>query len=189
MSRKRGAHKLRVASGVFGRLRKELRGLIKRWNLYAVRVDGCACGMTNDDGHPVLKRWKFITSSPRQAECLAELRCTHEAGFVHGETSGEMARRSGVYPPRLCHTMLSGLFGHWHWVPSMPCYTVVDQSGHRESEGDTVDPYDFGATPMSSPTGIVIDPVDGSRFAVVTRLLDREEYYSNPKAIRGACTG
>ena len=80
--------------------------------------------------------------------------------------------------------MLSGLFGHWNYVPAMPCVAVEDY-GHL-SPGIV---SGFGATPMSSPVGI--DITVGSEVsqtfevdvqALVTKLLDRREQYRDPKA-------
>ena len=80
--------------------------------------------------------------------------------------------------------MLSGLFGHWNHVPAMPCVAVED-FGHL-APGEITG---FGATPMSSPTGIEVSsqvdgPQQGSNAlqALVTKLLDRREQYRDPKA-------
>ena len=60
-----------------GWLRPELIDFITRNDLFSIFVDGCATGMTNKEGVPVLKQWRFVTSSQRQAVSLAGLRCQH----------------------------------------------------------------------------------------------------------------
>ena len=117
---------------------------IERHSLYSVDVDGCACGMTDSHGDPVLKKWKFITSSERQAHSLAGLRCSHPKEFRHAEIFGSTTKGTEKYPAALCHTLLSVLFGHWNHVPAMPCIEVED-FGHL-APGE---PNSFGATPMS----------------------------------------
>ena len=151
---------------------QELLDFIFRHNLYSVSVDGCACGLTNSKGEPVLKKWRFITSSLRQAESLRGLRCQHPPNYRHAEISGSATKPTERYPDKLCHTMLSGLFGHWNVVPAMPCQKVVDY-GHV-SPGEV---SGFGATPMSSPIGVSL-----LQYANVTKLLDRKDHYRDPKA-------
>ena len=131
--------------------RQELIDFIHRHQLYSVSVDGCECGLTNSDGDPVLKKWRFVTSSQRQAESLSGLRCQHPPGFRHAEISGSTTKATERYPDKLCHTMLSGLFGHWDVCPAMPCVEVVDYGHIRPGEVSG-----FGATPCSSPVGISI---------------------------------
>ena len=46
-------------------------------NLYSVDVDGCAAGVQNSAGVPMLKQWRFVTSSPRLAASLSAVRCVH----------------------------------------------------------------------------------------------------------------
>ena len=47
-----------------GWLRPEMLRFIERYDLFSVAVDGCAVGMQNSAGEPLLKQWRFITSSP-----------------------------------------------------------------------------------------------------------------------------
>ena len=95
-----------------GWCRPELIEFIAKHNLYTVNVDGCACGMTDSHGDPILKQWRFITSSERQAKSLSALRCEHPEDFRHAEISGSTTKSTERYPPKLCHTLLSSLFGH-----------------------------------------------------------------------------
>ena len=166
----------------------------------------------------MLKKWRFVTSSERQAQSLSTLRCQHPKEFVHSEISGSKTKGTEKYPSRLCHTMLSSLFGHWHFVPAMPCIDIQEY-GHVEPAVVT----GFGATPMTSSTIIdmvkmpikdgppplvgeeVENPFDycpsgtsttttttttstsgfgniSTAPALVTKLLDRKEYYRDPRA-------
>ena len=122
---------------------------IHKHNMYVADVDGCACGLVDSKGQPMLKKWRFITSSERQAQSLSALRCQHPKGFVHSEISGSKTKGTERYPPKLCHVTLSSLFGHWHSVPAMPCIHAQDY-GHVPPASVT----GFGATPMTSPTSI-----------------------------------
>ena len=129
----------------------ELMYFIHRHNLFVADVDGCACGMTDSKGEPMLKKWRFITSSERQAQSLSSLRCQHHKDFVHSEISGSKTKGTERYPDKLCHTMLSSLFGHWHFVPAMPCIDIQDY-GHVEPAPAN----GFGAT-LSTVNSSVID--------------------------------
>ena len=68
----------------------ELVEFITQHGLHQALVDRCACGMKNSVGEPLLKPWRFITSSASLASNLCSLRCPHIGipGFKHGELSG-----------------------------------------------------------------------------------------------------
>ena len=95
-----------------GWLHEELIAFIHKHRLYKVNVDGCACGLVDNDGRPFLKKWAFITSSERLARSLSGLKCQHSKDYAHAEISGSKTKGTEVYPSKLCHTILSGLFGH-----------------------------------------------------------------------------
>ena len=48
----------------------ELLELITRYNMYAVVAHGCPLGLKNQGGEPLLKKWRFITTSARMASAL-----------------------------------------------------------------------------------------------------------------------
>ena len=129
-----------------GWLQKDLATFIQKYDLYSVAVDGCACGLVDKNGEPFLKKWQFVTSSERLAQSLAGLRCQHPKEFRHSEISGSKTKTTELYPPKLCHTMLSGLFGHWNAVPAMPCIEVQDYGhvppGDASDFGNLVPPND-----------------------------------------------
>ena len=97
--------------------------------MYSVTVDGCALGMTNSKDEPILKRWRFITSSERQAKAISQYKCEHEPGFKHGEIQGGGPSGDTVatqsYPLKLCHIMLASNFGFYERTPVMPCSHVL----------------------------------------------------------------
>ena len=101
---------------------------ITRYNLYSITVHGCALGMKNDAGEPVLKEWRFVTTSARLAAALEPLKCKHEKGFKHGELSGGSTAKSAIYPLKLCHTMLSSLYGFMERTPAMMCSAASSTS-------------------------------------------------------------
>ena len=90
-----------------GWLESDLMTFICKYNLFCVDVDGCSVGLANSQAELVLKQWRFITTSSRQAESLAKWRCKHEPGFKHGEVEGGDSPMSAFYPDVLARTMLS----------------------------------------------------------------------------------
>ena len=110
--------------------------------------------MTNAKGKPILKRWRFVCSSPRLATTLGALRCQHAASFKHGElTGGADTAKSAYYTDSLCRSILAGYFGSYTNTPAMACTHAGakprGQGHHRESflcEGeDDFVPFGFSA--------------------------------------------
>ena len=64
-----------------GWLLPELIEFITKYNLFVVDVDGCSLGIASKIGEPILKRWRFATTSTRMAESLSKCSCAHAAGF------------------------------------------------------------------------------------------------------------
>ena len=71
-----------------GWLLEELIAFITRHELYTADVDGCALGMADPHGDPILRRWRFITTSARIAEALSKFKCQHPKDFRHGKIEG-----------------------------------------------------------------------------------------------------
>ena len=196
-----------------GWLRPELISFITKHNLFSVLVDGCATGMTNKDDVPVLKQWRFITSSHRQAVSLGHLRCQHDPDFQHAEISGSTTRGTEEYSLPLCRTMLSSIFGSHGHAPAMPCCKPTVQCEHREHE---VIVPDFGMSPnhmpdypvmwdatleapptvpitptcsFSNDLGVTphgspgLDPYITDAFAAVTKVMERREWKGDAKAL------
>ena len=68
---------------------------IMKNNLYSAKVDGCSVGVIDEKtGEPLLKKWRFLCSSERQAASLSDLRCKHPKDFVHGEISGSKTKKT-----------------------------------------------------------------------------------------------
>ena len=87
----------------------ELIEFISEFGMVEVIVDGCACGVVNALGEPVLKQWRFIVSpnAPRLIASLQQVRCQHEKGFKHGELQGGSdTKKTEEYPLSLCRTYL-----------------------------------------------------------------------------------
>ena len=173
----------------------ELQEFIAVNGLYVAFVDGCACGMVDSKGDPILKQWSFVTSSQRLATGLSALRCAHERGYKHGEICGKETKITECYPIPLCRTMLSSLFSHHRHAPAMLCCEQdPEPQSHREKEPLVPD---FGVSPATCPVGVLLDmeallgdedPSEGvDEFppsiplgirAAVTKLLSREEMKS-----------
>ena len=156
--------------------------------------------MTNPAGEPLLKKWRFICSSKRLAAALSTLRCEHPSGFKHGEIVGSVTKSTESYPMRLCNKYLAALFGSAQCVPSMPvCPSSSVSPVHREKDvhqpGFTMSPATAAGHLMSSvdvydPDSAAVDPVGPEEEYVplsvrlgVTKLLERWEMHSDPKAI------
>ena len=161
--------------------------------------------MVDENGQPFLKKWQFITSSERLAQSLDGLKCQHERDFRHAEISGSKTKGTESYPTKLCHTILSGLFGHWNAVPAMPCIEIQDyghvppgdlcefgnlvppnddmpplvDEGDDDSDNTTYDPH-FSTSPSQFLSDSISDVTPMT--ALVTKLLDRREYYRDPRA-------
>jgi len=142
--------------------------------------------MKDKDGVPVLKQWRFITTSQRQAVSLSAIRCEHEHSFKHAEIVGSLTKLTEQYPLSLCRTMLNSLFNPDKHTPAMPC-TAVKETPTREQE---IRVTDFGFSPLSQPCSVFLDTKECTRApkieAAVTKLLSRDEMRSPPatKAIR-----
>ena len=142
---------------------------IGRWNLYVVDFHGCACGYVHPvSGQPFLKPLRFVTSSPQLAASLSTLQCKHPRGYVHAKMEG-FTKPTESYPPRLCHTILSSLFGYDLRCPIMTCVPVSTDTGHRQKELPIAD---FGISPWLTPVGVYIDESAIHDFPDAT---DREE--------------
>ena len=198
--------------GSLGWTQPQTRALIEEFDLAEAICDGCAFGMADAQGHPVLKPWRIVSTSTRLTDALSGWRCQHERGFNHSHLEGgHITPSSGLYPEALCRTALSALFpGTTDRAPAMPvvpidpCPFYSAESGHvgKEERVDKV-------LPSCDPVGLVfetdpnspsyqgevpstgdfwdydleIDPgQDAQVLAAVTRLLSRSEVASNPAA-------
>ena len=146
-----------------------------------------------------MKQWRFVTSSHRQSVSLAELRCKHDKDFKHASIEGSETKRTETYTLPLCRVMLSSLFGFAEHSPCMPCQKATCQFDHRMTEPDLPDSC---MSPNTAPEFPQIwdessHDGNGSGFsfgdaellsaspiaACVTKLLDRKEWRSDPKAL------
>ena len=104
-----------------GWARRELMEFISKNSLFVADVDGCAVGMCNSHGQPLLKQWRFVCSNDRLATSLSHLRCRHDPEHIHGKICGSETQATEIYPVSLCRTFLIALFPDRHSVPAMPC--------------------------------------------------------------------
>ena len=134
--------------------------LIKELDLFEALCDGCAFGMADADGHPILKPWRIVTTSARLAATLSAYRCAHDKGFTHSNLEGgHVTPASALYPRSMCTAALTALFP---WVspkaPAMPVVAVASEapnaqpSGHVSKE-DSVD----DVPPSRQPIGMVFE--------------------------------
>ena len=153
--------------------------------------------MTNKDGEPLLKKWRFVTSSQRQAGALSSLRCQHPPDFKHGVIQGSTTKGTEVYPLKLCRTILSSLFGLYNFCPSLPvtcspcspaCLEGPSPCIHRQHREKEVIPSDFEISDFLTqdlmPGAAELDSDGTARVPLaVHKLLDRGEMRSSPDAM------
>jgi len=174
-----------------GWLQRDLIKMIHELQLQTVLVDGCGCGMTDDEGTPVLKRWRFVTSSERVAASLRVLRCKHPADYKHAEICGSLTKKTEEYPHKLCHALLGSLFSFANHTPSLPCRKAVSTAVHRTKE---LSLENFAMSPnLDSPCGRSYEessfsaphkePTANHKPSAVTKLLERSEMMKDPKAV------
>lgn len=156
-----------------GWLVPELLAFVAKYKLNGALVDGCDLDMHDKNGDPILKRWRFVTTSPRMASALSGFKCKHPKGFKHGVIEGGVTADTAAYPPKLCTSMLASLFGWYECTPAMPCVPVTPQD-HREKEPD------LGMPGVGHyPTGTSVGPIS----ALVHKLLSWKETRFDPKAV------
>jgi len=177
-----------------GWLQRDLIKMIHELQLQTVLVDGCACGMTDKEGTPVLKRWRFVTSSERVANSLRVLRCKHPSDFKHGEICGGLTKKTEEYPHKLCHTLLGSLFSFANHTPALPCKKAGETKSHNTAVHriKELSLENFAMSPNLDPCGYSLEescssaPSGGATNhtpSAVTKLLERSEMMIDPKAV------
>ena len=163
-----------------GWLLPQLLSFITKHNLFSCCVDGCSLDMVNCDGDPILKRWRFVTSSKRTYDVMSTFKCQHPPGFKHGAIQGSDTAKTAFYPIRLCRALLSSLFGWYECTPCMPVVPSVPQNEHREKECESKIPVEcVCASPAVSSNAQVEVRVP----SCVHTLLNWNQTRTDPKAI------
>ena len=130
--------------------------MIVDMNLFVADCDGCVFGLTNEQGSPLLKRWRVITDCERLAKTLSAARCSHLSDFIHSEISGSTSPKTAAYPVAICEDIAAALypgtvFGH---VPAMPCVQIgTSDNGHWKKD---VVPIDFADILLWQPKGLLV---------------------------------
>ena len=114
----------------------ELVQFIKRHNLFVAEPDGCAFGLTDDDGQPHLKRWRIVTSSNRLARNLDAHKCQQPSDFVHSRLEGSKTPKSAFYPLPMCECISNSLYPQE--VPYMPVTPVATSPHVPREEAETM---------------------------------------------------
>ena len=79
-------------------------------DLHAVPVDGCATGLTDKNGVPLLKPWLIAVSSAALVEELKDFRFNKD--HEHGKIAGDETAKMAYYPRALCEAIHRGLGAH-----------------------------------------------------------------------------
>ena len=158
-----------------------LLAFIEKHNLILVDFEGCAVGLTDNDGIPHLKRWRFVTNNIRLANTFKEARCKHGPEFKHSPIAGSKTEKTGYYPRQMCQKMINALFPAQTacHIPAMPCQPVTHQTTHREhlDESNSI----FTDRVLSLLNQII----DNEKVpAMVTKLLDRREMLASEAALQ-----
>ena len=123
--------------------------------------DGCAFGMCDGHGHPVLKPWRIVTTSRPLAWNLSQFRCQHPKEFTHTQLEGDLTPKSAFYPPAMCTTALNALFPNTKLqVPAMPVVSRApdDQQPYACDGGHVqLDQRVDRLPPSLEPAGIVFE--------------------------------
>jgi hypothetical protein len=152
----------------FGWKQPSLTAFISRNNLYQAICTGCATGLTDENGVPMLKSWRIVTNNATLASNLDQLRCKHDRTFKHAPVEGKYTSKTAFYPAALCEAVIQSLFPTVvaRHVPAMSCIRSDSPQAHRDKEAH----------------GPFI-PESEHPFAMVTKLLSRKEMLSCPKAL------
>jgi hypothetical protein len=145
---------------------------IQKHNLILVDFEGCAVGLTDAEGIPHLKRWKFVTNNIRLENFFKVARRSHDADFKHSPITGSKTEKTGYYPRKMCQMIVNALFPAQtsSFIPAMPCQPVTPQTTHREH-------IDFSNNMFHDPIiSLLMRICENERVpAMATRLLDRKE--------------
>ena len=155
---------------------------ITEFNLYEALCDGCAFGMADSEGHPILKPWRIVSSSEALAANLNRCRCRHESDFCHTHLEGALTPKSAFYPRSMCTVALNALFPSTKaLVPAMPVVPrtpdrdqpYAGEGGHVQKE-ERVDRL----PPSLEPAGLVFetDPEAPGYKGSPLQLANLEEY-------------
>jgi len=88
-----------------------VEAMVHTLGLVPVDIDGCAVGVRDSKGTPILKPWRFMVSSQSMASALEGLRCRkdHEHRRCSG---GKLTASTAFYPEQLCEAIHEGLDRH-----------------------------------------------------------------------------
>ena len=111
----------------------ELMDMIVDCRLTAVDFDGCMLGTCDDQGRPIKKPWRIVTSSPSLVEHLSKFKCcgTHS----HVPCEGKYTRRTGFYSVKMARAILVGLFGKRPKVKAS-CALPAPSTGESQRAGN-----------------------------------------------------
>ena len=84
--------------------------MLRDLDLHAVPVDGCAAGLTDQNGTPLFKPWLIAVSSTALVEELRNFRC--DKNHEHGKIAGDETAKTAYYPRALCEAIHRGLDAH-----------------------------------------------------------------------------
>jgi hypothetical protein len=146
--------------------------MMHEFQMYSAVFNGCAAGLTDDNGVPVKKPWRVVTTSPQLAKALSAFTCSCAEKHSPLE-GGQKASKSAFFPRKLAEIILSNLFPAVARknVPAMPTIPLSEPK-HRQRLPDF---ESFCA--QSQVTSSSID-------LLVHKLLERREMLKDPEALK-----
>ena len=84
--------------------------MMKILKLTLVNIDGCAVGVSAEDGTPTMKPWRILVSSEHVGEALEGHLC--DRSQAHARCEGSRTAGTANYPRRLCELIYGGLDAH-----------------------------------------------------------------------------
>jgi hypothetical protein len=175
-----------------GWLQTELLDFVHRNQLYEATFAGCNFGLHNDEGHPIQKDWRVVTSDFRLANNLNQHKCSHGTGFEHAHTEGKYTSRTAFYPPAMCECIAASLYPEivHAQVPAMSCVQCPEQRGHRDKLNCSPTAIEQESQAMHLFTQFSQSFCDAALGAsevqvpaLVTRLLNRKEMMGSKLAL------
>ena len=165
-----------------GWAQKPVSRFIVDFGLHEALCDGCAFGMKDEGGNPILKSWRIVSTSRPLAEDLNRCRCKHPKGFKHAHLEGSLTPKSAFYPPSFCTTALNALYPSTKVVvPAMSCvprlpdeaqpYACKGGHVHRDERIDSL-------PPSLEPAGLVFetDPEASGYRGCFKKLSNLEDF-------------
>ena len=95
--------------------------MVKILKLTPVNIDGCAIGVSAEDGTPIIKPWRILVSSEHVGKALEGHLC--DRSHAHARCEGPRTIGTAIYPKKLCQLFHAGFDAQERTAgaPSLAC--------------------------------------------------------------------